>query len=76
MLHLYIGRRKGYFLSGDGVFDFNFDCSYLLTDFSKKVIKAIDKSEVVDKNVIVSPILLYKLQRFWGVPQKGRLKRL
>lgn len=57
MLHLYIGRRKDYFLSGDGVFDFNFDCSYLLTDFSKKVIKAIDKSEVVDKNVIVSPIL-------------------
>lgn len=58
MLHLYIGRKKqGYSLSGDSMFNFNFDKSYLLKDFSRRVIKEIDNSEVVSEYCINSPIL-------------------
>lgn len=57
MLHLYIGHKQDYFLSGNKVFDNRFDMQYLLEDFSKKVIKTIDKSEVIDKYCIKSPVL-------------------
>lgn len=57
MLYLYIGRKKDYFLSGDGVFDNLLDDSFILKDFSRKVIKEIDKSEVIDKYCVKSPIL-------------------
>lgn len=57
MLHLYIGDKKEYYLSGDKVFDYKFDKSKLMEDFSKEVIRTIDKSEVVSEHLIVSPIL-------------------
>lgn len=57
MLHLYIGHKQDYFLSGNKVFDNRFDMNYLLEDFSKKVVKLVDKSEVIDKYCIKSPVL-------------------
>lgn len=57
MLHLFVGDKQDYFLSGDGVFNNNFDMSLLLTEFSRKVIKNIDNCEVLDKYCIKSPIL-------------------
>ena len=57
MLHLYIGDKKEYYLSGDKVFDYKFDKSKLMEDFSKEVIRTIDKSEVVSEHLIISPVL-------------------
>lgn len=57
MLKLYIGNIRESISSGNGWFDNQIDQEVLLTDFSKKVIKEIDKSEVVGKNLIVSNIL-------------------
>lgn len=57
MLHLYIGHKKGYFLSGNNLFDNMIDEEVITTDFSRKIIKAVDKSEVYSKGIILSPIL-------------------
>lgn len=57
MLILHFGRVKNEKKSGDGWFENALGTEYLETDFSKKVIQEIDKSNVYDKNLIISPIL-------------------
>lgn len=57
MLYLYLGRKKGYRHSGDITFDHGFDRSNIQKPFAKKVIKEIDKSEVLGKDSIISPII-------------------
>lgn len=57
MLKLYYGEIKDVKYTGDGWFENQLGTEYLETDFSKSVIKRIDKSDVYDRNLIVSPVL-------------------
>lgn len=41
----------------DEYFDSVFKCNWITTEFAKKVIKAIDKTEVITENVLKSPVL-------------------
>lgn len=56
MLKVYVGEKPGSLGKPDAWFDINLNKTCLLSDFSKKVILDIDKSEVFDKNVVISPI--------------------
>ena len=56
MLKVYIGEHPNGLGLPDAWFDTVMDKSYIETDWSREVIKAIDKSDVFDKNVVVSPI--------------------
>lgn len=57
MLKLQFGRIDGELLNPDVWFKNAFDYQLLLTDFSKKAIQSIDKSEVIDAYCIKSPVL-------------------
>ena len=57
MLKLYYGELENVKYTGDGWFENQLGVEYLETDFSKSVVKRIDKSDVYNKNIIVSPIL-------------------
>lgn len=57
MLKLYYGELEGTKYTGDGWFENQLGAEYLETEFSKSVVKRIDKSDVYDKNLIISPIL-------------------
>lgn len=61
MLKVYIGQKPGGLGKPDAWFDIEMDKELLLTDFAKNAIKVIDKSTVLGKNVIESPI-------FGGIP--------
>lgn len=63
MLNLYFGDREDALYSGDGWFDHQLDKQYITTDFSKRVIKDIDNSEVYGENLVISPI-------FGGIPPR------
>lgn len=56
MLKVYVGSKPGGLGKPDAWFDVKLDKSVLLSDFSRRVIKEIDKSEVFDKNVVISPV--------------------
>ena len=55
MLNLYIGDLPDTMSST--YFDMNYKKSWILSDFSRRVIKGIDKSEVLGNKVISSPVL-------------------
>jgi hypothetical protein len=59
MLNVYIGQLedKNFIWNTDAYFDVWFDRENLLTPFAKKLVKDIDKSEVLSKYNIVSPVL-------------------
>ena len=57
MLKIFIGKLDGALSSGNKYFNHVVDESCLLTDFGKKVVKEIDKSEVYGRNLNISPIL-------------------
>ena len=57
MLRLHFGELDNVKYTGDGWFENQLGCEYLETEFSKSVIKRIDKSEVYDRNLIISPVL-------------------
>jgi hypothetical protein len=57
MLRLFFGVKSDCLYSGDGYFDNWIDSGVVLTDFGRKVIRNIDKCEVKDKNLIISPII-------------------
>ena len=57
MLKLYIGRLGNELYSSDDYFKNAVDTDCILTDFGRRVIKEVDKSEVFDRNVIISPVL-------------------
>lgn len=57
MLSVYFGNMQGELYTADGWFDNQLDEQLLLTEFSKKAVRDIDKSEVVSENLIESPVL-------------------
>lgn len=57
MLSIYFGDMEGALDYPGYFFDNIFDKSLLLEEFSKSVIRRVDKSEVFDKNVVISPVL-------------------
>mgnify|MGYP001036465784 CR=1 FL=1 len=57
MLNVFIGSMKDAKHSGDGWFDNQLAPACLLTDFSKRVIREIDSSTVIDRNLIQSDVL-------------------
>lgn len=61
MLNIYFGIMEGELRTADGWFDNQLPDEYYTTEFSKKVIKDVDKSDVLSVNVVDSPI-------FWNNP--------
>lgn len=57
MLKLWIGHNDKSLGTPRAFFMYKFDMSYLETDFSKEVVRSIDKSEVVSRNLIQSEVL-------------------
>ena len=57
MLNVFIGSMEDAKHSGDGWFDNQLDPACLLTDFSKRVIREIDSSTIIDRNLIQSDVL-------------------
>lgn len=57
MLNIYFGSMEGELRTADGWFDNQLPDEYYTTEFSKKVIKDVDKSDVLSVNVVDSPIL-------------------
>ena len=57
MLKVWIGHNDKSLGTPRAYFDYIFDRSYLVSDFSKKVIREIDKSEVISKDLIQSSVL-------------------
>ena len=57
MLKVYFGEMSDALEYPDFFFDNIFDKGYLLSEFSRNVVSIVDKSEVKDKNVIVSPVM-------------------
>lgn len=58
MLKLYIDRslyKEEY--GSSGWFTYSLDDEYLETDFSKRVVKEIDKSELINRYLVLSPVL-------------------
>lgn len=56
MLKLYFGNMKNAILSGDGYFDSIVDTEIIETEIGKKIIKTIEKGDVVSKNNIIIPV--------------------
>jgi hypothetical protein len=61
MLKVWVGDtindKEEYINAPEIFFDYSHAPEWILSDFSKLVIKKIDKSEVIDKDCIMSPIL-------------------
>lgn len=57
MLKVYFGSLPNEIYVADKYFDINYDPDWLMDEMVKEMIKDIDKSEVVAKNIIESPIL-------------------
>lgn len=56
MLRLKFGHIEGEHYSGNGYFDHWVDTECILSDFGRRVIKAIDNGEVLSKMCITSPV--------------------
>lgn len=57
LVNFYIGDREDAMFDPFGYFDFMLDESCLDSDFAKKIVKEIDKSDLINRNLIISPIL-------------------
>lgn len=57
MLNIYFGNMKGALYPAGAYFDNWVDAECILEEFSKEVIKDIDKSKVISKDVIVSDVV-------------------
>lgn len=57
MLKIYFGHIEDELHIADGWFDNQLDDAYYCTAFSKRVIKEIDKSDVINESMVMSPIL-------------------
>lgn len=56
-LYVYFGEMTNELAIADGWFDNQLPDEYYVTDFSKRVIKTIDKSDVINENMVDSPVL-------------------
>jgi hypothetical protein len=50
-------NRDANTLRKSGFFDFEFEPDWLISDFAKRVVKEVDKSDVIGPHLIVSPVL-------------------
>lgn len=66
MLHLYIGDKENSLYTPEIYFDNRFKKEWLESEFAKKVIKEIDKSDVLSSNLIDGPIGLIPPQYLSG----------
>ena len=57
MLKVYFGNNEKALRSGDGYFDNWLDDDCLETEFAKEVVREIDKSELISKNLVQSPVI-------------------
>lgn len=57
MLHIYFGDMPGAIYNTEVYFKHTYEEEWLEDDFAKAVIKGVDKSKVLDKNLIQSPVL-------------------
>lgn len=57
MLKIYFGHTEDELSIADGWFDNQLSDEYYCTEFSKRVIKEIDNSEVVNENMVLSLVL-------------------
>lgn len=56
MLSIYFGDMPDAIYNTDVYFNFTYDEDWLLDDFAKEVIRKIDKSEVLDRGAVQSPV--------------------
>lgn len=56
-LYVYLGEMPNELVVADDWFDNQLPDEYYVTDFSKRVIKTIDKSDVINENMVESPVL-------------------
>lgn len=56
-LYVYFGEMPNELAIADGWFDNQLPDEYYVTDFSKRVIKVIDKSTVINENMVDSHVL-------------------
>lgn len=56
-LNVYFGEMPNELAIADGWFDNQLPDEYYVTDFSKRVIKTIDKSDVINENMVESLVL-------------------
>lgn len=57
MLHIYFGDMPEAIYNTEVYFKHTYEEEWLEDDFAKTVIKGVDKSNVLDKNLIQSPVL-------------------
>lgn len=57
MLHIFLGDMPSAIYNTEVYFKNVYEASWLLDEFAKKVIKKVDKSEVIDARLIESPVL-------------------
>ena len=57
MLHIFFGDMPSAIYNTEVYFKNVYEESWLLDEFAKKVIKKVDKSEVIDARLIESPVL-------------------
>ena len=57
MLHIYFGNMPEAIYNTEVYFQNVYDDEWIVDDFARKVIKRIDKSEVLDRQAIKSPVL-------------------
>lgn len=57
MLHIYLGDMPSAIYNTEVFFKNTYEDNWLLDDFAKRVIKCVDGSEVIDAQLIKSPVL-------------------
>ena len=56
MLFIYFGNMPEAIYNTDVYFNFTYDEDWLLDDFAREAIQKVDKSEVLDKGAVQSPV--------------------
>ena len=56
MLNVYFGDMPEAIYDTDTYFNFTYDEEWLLSDFAREVIRKVDKSEVLDRGAVESPV--------------------
>lgn len=56
MLKIFFGDMPEAIYNTDTYFNFTYDEDWLMDDFAREVIKKVDKSEVLDKGAVQSPV--------------------
>lgn len=56
MLNVYFGDLPDAIYDTDTYFNFTYDDDWLLSDFAREVIRKVDKSEVLDRGAVQSPV--------------------